>query len=1719
MIGRMMELVTPRTPSRAGAEGGFVLMTVLFVLLAMLVLCAPFLTTARNADRASGELADRAQVRLLLDGAARHARVRLGASHSGVPDETLLWDGLEELTVDNRFDPAFLDADDPHGAMWDLEVEDLAGRVDLNSASPQVLANLMSMTTRLSQVVAPDQLEVEVRDAGAFSGSEGFLWIRGEVIHYSQAEGRTLGGLARGIGAELNQDDEWVSSGPRPPADHPVGAHVLDQRAFAPVVWRIAGEDDVPRAFDAPEQLRETDLFALAGEIGEAGHRALTDLGTVHGGVAAGSRWQRPVRLTTRVEGGVTQDIQVDDSSTINEGSTLWIREGERGELRYVQRREGERIVLNTVLQGDYEAWEGEVLVLAKRPVNLNTAPAAVLEALFLNLQLRYQNSRITAAEARALAALVIESRPFTGFEDFLLRLVLPAAGIEPLPQDAPVVPAALAGGMAGIIGQEDALALYANGLNANSAQLVFATMPFSFRSRDVYAMELRASLNAPSGVHRTRALRERVEFVAPQRELFSMWGTQAAFDEALRLNREAPWWATGPNSTSRYAGAATPPTRLYPNWGTIDGVLYLPGMLDTAITAEDRPSSLEHVFATGEEESWAQLWASRLPEQGRFQGHTLHFDHETRDPEGRYLPDETIARLVDDDMLQWAVESEGGLLRPISFEAWIKPMVAGDGILLDVGGTSREVDRLTLALEGPDLVLRVRDGFGDHIASAGFDEATELRFDLAEGDGPGLPLDTWSHVSVDMWGTRPEQVGLLVNGSAQGVRRMGLTRLTAPALQGAGLLEVESTDGFPARGVVRLGNELVECLVSGPSTLSVEHAEQGPDAGFGGRLARTRWTVEGLPANLDRITTDHPIGTTVAVYGYSASLASGIPVGNATLADPLGPFRVARVIGVEGNPDVILAGLSYFGTGYEVGNTSGLFLALADDPEGDTDGSAVASAFNPGGGYAALIQQRWGADSTLASANPPNAPLGGVEIIRYSGIVGNVLQVAARGDVVRGELPRYAALDPAAMMGGERVFVTEWVAEAVTSDGQQVARLMDWGTYAVPISIGAPGANDLAYLAPSAEEDRSEFAQLTQLDQAELTEWVRYDTVQVTYGQLVRDHPAALLALHLVLTHAGDPNRDMTGRDPPNGPGGPGGPGSGPGPGPGFGPGFGPGNGPSPIPAPASSSPPLSPPAALGTVWDPMLGVSDLDDLPLTRAAASAFQFRGVLGTHSQTHPAGTPVLPVFHLPDRGVDGGRPGARDEVFLSGPEIDHLGWPLVVHRAHLSAEQYQVHGWMQDPSGALVALESGAPVAVDQVGFEWRDVLVALQQPSPEVIGSGGLGGQASDPRMLARITKFPSGERPRIVARAAVGSVFDGQGGEVPTAVVDELVFGAPEIFFGLDGAVPPSHTQGAGMLLEVLLDETSEEMAVLTQTLNVAGGRWGAPSGVLGELPDGGGLLRIGEEILAYSERDPSTGRLLLAPGGRGLLGTRPQPHQPTEVVTYLEHWVVTTLAAGVGPGDGTLPVASLDGFPSEGTVLVGDELVHYTRQRSGALEMPRGSSEPGTRDGEGDGLFRGRFGTDAAAHPFGTAVILFPFRYWDRWAERADAPELGYFCFQLAQPGAWWADTFWDDESAPHGQCRTGVLIRTDPALPWDADPDLTEGLTLLWEGRLDDEAVPLGVHSDRIEWRVFVSYDPGAFDPLNGLSHGWKETPRLRRLGVSYLVPGQVLRSVDR
>ncbi|MCA8981235.1 MAG: hypothetical protein KDC14_14490, partial [Planctomycetes bacterium] len=376
---------------RSKNRAGFALLTVILVLAALLMLLTPFLVSARNTDQGSAQLYDRALTRAALETARLHVRAELERSHFGV-DETAYSDSIAELTVTNRFPDDILNASDHIGVMWDVEVTDIAGMVDLSSAPPQLISNLMGTTTRFTRPVDSDADRLPIAGSAGLPPS-GFVVVEGEFIRYSGIEAGELVGVERGIGANYDEEGKPLP-GPRPPSSHGVGAPLVDQRAHAPVQWRLDVAKGDVRPFTTPEQLEQLDDWVLdeggAGlEMIESLHRTTS----VHAGIAAGSVWQRPMRLTSSLERDVGDHLTVDSSRYVNEGSTVRLRDGEVSEVFLVTRisRSG-TIYLDRAVSNDYDAYSAVVEVQSRRPVNINTAPLDVLQAVMTNLQIRGRN-------------------------------------------------------------------------------------------------------------------------------------------------------------------------------------------------------------------------------------------------------------------------------------------------------------------------------------------------------------------------------------------------------------------------------------------------------------------------------------------------------------------------------------------------------------------------------------------------------------------------------------------------------------------------------------------------------------------------------------------------------------------------------------------------------------------------------------------------------------------------------------------------------------------------------------------------------------------------------------------------------------------------------------------------------------------------------------------------------------------------------------------------------------------------------------------------------------------------------------------------------------------------------------------------------------------------------------------------------------------------------
>ena len=304
-------------------------------------------------------------------------------------------------------------------------------------------------------------------------------------------------------------------------------------------------------------------------------------------------------------------------------------------------------------------------------------------------------------------------------------------------------------------------------------------------------------------------------------------------------------------------------------------------------------------------------------------------------------------------------------------------------------------------------------------------------------------------------------------------------------------------------------------------------------------------------------------------------------------------------------------------------------------------------------------------------------------------------------------------------------------------------------------------------------------------------------------------------------------------------------------------------------------------------------------------------------------------------------------------------------------------------------------------------------------------------------------------------------------------------------------------------------------------------------------------GVVRIGDEFIVYRGLDqkPQAMQVILKNCLRGAFGTEAAAHEQGEAALFLSYMEMTVLRSGVSGDDAVIPVENTGGLAPQGYVAVFDdvasgsvrEIIGYTeargasrRNETGAdLRMPQRVDteqmkeliqnhvpDEKTEAGQGGaGIFRGRFGTLGAQHAAGAVLLRLPFRYWDRAAERADNPELGYFQFPVNRPGAYFKSLSWGERFTKKN-LDVRVLARVDQRASWAANPGgKKNGLYEFKNPRGKNDLNRIDMQGNLIEVRVYLEYRNGAFDTFFN-ADAWKETPWLTRMQVDYVQPNQVL-----
>lgn len=1618
--------------SRRGAA----LIIVLMALSVLFALGVPFLFASRTRAESSNESFDRVRALLETEAAGRTFAQAEARSHPAL-DPTPLFDSLDEYdTQDLGILPQNLGGGfESSTASWGVEVENVQGRISLATAPPLLLQNLLHPCFLAKEVTYRDSV-IEVTSTDGFAES-GLVLIGTQWVQYTGKEDRRFTGV---LGA------------PDPPEEldeirFREGQPLLDPRVFSLVLSRFDGF-----GFSPPSFLADLLRFQLGGpesRLTEQELRRLEDFCLMKTGAFGTAEWQPAAWMTREINPENPELLSVNDGSLFNRG-TLVRLEPEEGEPFHsvVLAAGGDRLLLAAAIPPEFERFRTRVMALRREPIDLNSCRPEILKAMALGVSFRGgapvvsdrpasgRSGRewVNPTEASRFTAAVLEARPLQGPADLWQRVLGPMAE-------------------AGALSDLDAWALYVNGIDPNHGSLASSTVAYSYRSGDRYRQRVNAVVRSRLGRSLARASFLETMWAAPDGPLLDLLRDQESFEDRGRWARGLHGMTMMPNNLGNWINTfGMPTTAPSLQMGTLNELgIMLPEKDHEVSSIMPEPVRRSDAFARNGI------------------GRVEHFDYEPS-PMGRDLTQRGPYRPPLED---WGVVAGVGTSdnEPLAFEGWFyADNGLTDGALMDLSGFQTDRNRVTVAFEQGELIVRCRGTAGEDPSDPdGLEEAIIVRIDPAE-----YPLlDRWFHVGVLLRGNSPRGIQVTIDGVPRGDID-GYTYLTAalgsvsPGDPG-GTISVESTEGFPNRGAIRIGDEIIEYISKTQTTFI---ADRDLVDAFGGRAVREATDTFALALD-----SSHPSGSAVEVYGYSAILDGDIAPGGARTTGTFGPWSMASSI--EG-PETIIVEIDGFpGFPIELGVGIGASyvgpIELSALEQAPTD-AYYSEAFQTDGGYALMWQGR------LAVTNADDGSrFGGMEVVRYSARDATTLTLSERNVQTPG-----ISDAPAGVFSTEgNTYVMDFQDDILVNvdGGTPADDLEALNVYVMPISVHVAGATDLSYR--SGDPELSEFVQLTHVDEPGKTEWVRYDSI--LNGNFLRDDWGALNRAIGALFDETLLDEDVL----PGGPPGGGGRGRAPG-------GVGAGGlmiGSAPIESKATVSAPAQDPDD-DMALRPTLGSPEERDDFIT-AILDRYHFRGVMGTFDHEHGPGIEAVPVFTVRRW---------RDVVPESEPSFGFVGRHdrvAVMEAGNLANPFWFTVMWSRtsdpDRGGLRTADTYVAFTTAPGIPFLGSDFSQLLEQ------------GLSLDLRNFNRICKFPNQERPTGITDFTVGGDATGAFAQFQ-GMVDEVTLHT----VGGMGTPTLSSARGAFVLSQDLLDSDMGFLEVDPIYVVVDGMEQhnGTPTAgaFLANLPTSG-LLDIDGERVAYVDINTGTGQFTLATDGRGLHGTEIRGHSTGARVFVVDDRPSSTLTRGMSLTSSDVEVEDATGFGLFDALLIGGELVHAPMRRNSFMTMPRARNF-GSSQSEGPGLFRGRFGTTPEAHAEGTLVYAMPTRWAHTYAPRSNDGAHARFESSYEAPGGHWRGVSYEAE-IPDPNISLKVLARVND-VSWEGDPRQTPGLVQVDEQEADDaRMLPLNLNGNRMQLRFQIDWGNGTFDAVEFDATGWTQAPRIRSILVDYLAEAQALR----
>ncbi len=984
--------------------------------------------------------------------------------------------------------------------------------------------------------------------------------------------------------------------------------------------------------------------------------------------------------------------------------------------------------------------------------------------------------------------------------------------------------------------------------------------------------------------------------------------------------------------------------------------------------------------------------------------------------------------------------------------------------------------------------------------------------------------------------------------------------------------IEVEDARLFPSEGVVRIGDELIEYTGKDDKKhkLFVNLSKVDP---FGGRARRGTHAdmpqpqvKQGQQSKNQALT--HPETQEVDLYGYAALLASKMmPTGDSTLSDVFGKFVVAmvnpqakeakseiKIKRKDGTLYKIGTGLSATATDIPITGLAKISSSSSSSSSGSSSsGGGMEGSFQKDGGFALIVSAPTPPPSTKsAKIDVPPAPGGGNQNQKEEVVFAwNNFRQTEHGMLGRIEMIYYASYDGGVLSGCKRAgagFIggfnwqpksnlagTGGKAGGAEADGNEIASIahdhvLAWEKgllgknaskhsnsqpiFVIPISFrvgkslgsgtnswaipevgggkgggkggGGGGKNVQGGTRPEMIQVGLGFTGTPDGGGMGGTEWLRYDTM--ANSCFVRDNPIRLSSAGEVVGHYLTANFTQIDGEAPSGD----------------------------LVARAVNFENIK--ANKDDKEEILKSIQLVEDEnggagfeQLLNQFGGCLAFRGVLGTGVKQHSGGERVLPIFRTirgPD--PDQGRPGPRDFVTLVDPKNNSRD----EHTINFGYCEPDVEGWGW--TCCHVGLDAGIH------GTFTGDFYDQVYSIDPDDSDSGWkeLANQMLDSRQVSRLLKFPTGELPMKLGEEIH---FGGnmQGDPSPAGdTIDELAFFTPSTPYpGFR-----NHT-----FIADWFDEKHGEIWVHGAQLRDPSRRKGGPAIEALDLPShlsGDGLVvSMGQELLAvksFRVEKAQTGKdgsqdfivFEVAEGGRGYLGTPIQFHGRGESLRELGFMRVSRLTADLSADGNQLSLMDTSDFPDQGVVQVGHELIGYSRkQGKNQLFMPK------IKDGSGKeiGMLRGSYGTPRERHPVESLVYVFPVRYFDRYREGVDVPELGYYGASFNEKRAFYKSLSWKAEGETS---RTKLIVEAlvgGRGSFGDSPKDNPDRFTFEGDSTMDQQGHAILRQGDVLGLRVFTHYLDGAFDARvfdpdpgedRGGSNDWKRAPHLAALGLEWI-----------